>query len=126
MLRNLAICLVALLTGAGTVSAQSAASRSTTPTSAARSSPATPSAPNLASNQFTAEAEAKSHCPTDTVVWVNLGGSKAYHLSGDRYYGKTKKGAYMCQKEADQSGYHTAGGRATAAAGKSTSTEPTK
>jgi hypothetical protein len=123
MLRSLTICLVALLAGTGTVSAQSPASRST---GAAHPSFATPSAPNLASNQFTAEAEAKSHCPTDTVVWVNLGGSKAYHLSGDRYYGKTKKGAYMCQKEADQSGYHTAGGRATAAGGKNTSTKPAK
>lgn len=64
---------------------------------------------------------AKSHCSGDTVVWVNLGGSKAYHMSGDRYYGKTKKGAYMCQKEADQSGYHAAGSHAATA-----KTTPTK
>ena len=69
---------------------------------------------SLASNQFPEESAAKSHCLGDTVVWVNLGGSKAYHTTGDKYYGKTKEGAYMCQKEADQSGYHAAGSRAAA------------
>jgi hypothetical protein len=77
----------------------------------------------LASNQFSDESAAKSHCPGDTVVWVNLGGSKTYHMSNDRYYGKTKRGAYMCEKEADQSGYHEAG---HARAAKSTSTRTTK
>jgi hypothetical protein len=98
------------------VLAQSTTLRPTAPVTAAHRYPAKPSTPpNLASNQFSEESAAKSHCPGDTVVWVNLGGSKAYHLSGDKYYGKTKEGAYMCQKEADQSGYHTAGHRTAAA-----------
>ena len=42
----------------------------------------------LASNHFSSE-QAEAHCPADTIVWVNLGGSKAYHTSSDRYYGKT-------------------------------------
>ena len=70
--------------------------------------PATGSA-TAGADQFSSEAAAKSHCPGDTVVWVNLGGSKAYHTAGTKYYGKTKHGAYMCQKEADQSGFHAGG-----------------
>jgi len=52
----------------------------------------------LASNQFTKEADAKAHCPGDTVVWANLS-SKIYHYSDNKNYGKGKSGAYMCEKE---------------------------
>ena len=78
----------------------------------------------LASNQFSSEQAAKAHCPADTIVWVNLGGSKAYHTSSDRYYGKTKHGAYMCQKEAEQTGFHAPGARASKTATKTTNTKP--
>jgi hypothetical protein len=116
MLKIVAISIVALLAGSGAALAQSTTPRPTAPVTAAHPSPAKPSTPsNLASNQFSEESAAKSHCPGDTVVWVNLGGSKAYHVSGDKYYGKTKEGAYMCQKEADQSGYHAVGRRAATA-----------
>lgn len=124
MLKTIAICVAALLAGSATVLAQSATPRSTAP-GAAHSSPMKPSAPtNLASNQFPEEGAAKSHCAGEPVVWVNLSGSKAYHMSGDKFYGKTKTGAYMCQKEADQSGYHAAGSRAAVA--KTTPTKATK
>jgi hypothetical protein len=121
MLKTIAICVAALFAGSVTVLAQSATPRPTAP-GAMHSSPMKPGAPsNLASNQFSDESAARSHCAGDPVVWANLGGSKAYHTSDDRYYGKTKKGAYMCQKEADQSGYHAAGSRAAKA-----KTTPTK
>jgi hypothetical protein len=50
-----------------------------------------------ASGQFPTEAQAKASCPGDTVVWANLD-SKIYHYAGYRYYGTTKQGAYMCEK----------------------------
>ena len=50
-------------------------------------------------NQFVVEAQAKAHCPSDTVVWANLN-SKVYHFSGNKLYGSTKDGAYMCEKDA--------------------------
>jgi hypothetical protein len=124
MLRTFAICIVALLAATGPVLAQSATSRPAGAASPAHPSATAPS--TLASDQFSSEEAAKSHCPADTVVWVNLGGSKAYHVSGDKYYGKTKHGAYMCQKEADQSGFHAAGRRASPSAAKSTSTKAPK
>lgn len=57
------------------------------------------SGPTLEAGQFADEASAKARCPTDTVVWVNLP-SKVYHFAGNRSYGTTKRGAYMCEKEA--------------------------
>jgi hypothetical protein len=53
----------------------------------------------LEAGQFSDEASAKARCPSDTVVWVNLP-SKIYHFAGTRNYGTTKRGAYMCEKEA--------------------------
>jgi hypothetical protein len=69
--------------------------------------------PPASSTRFTDEAAAKEHCPTDTVVWMNTS-SKVYHLAGTSLYGKTKKGAYSCQKDADQSGFHVAKGEVAA------------
>jgi hypothetical protein len=62
-----------------------------------------PSAPKgsatMEAGQFVDEASAKARCPTDTVVWVNLP-SKIYHFAGTKSYGTTKRGAYMCEREA--------------------------
>ncbi len=49
-------------------------------------------------NQFATEAQAKSHCPSDTVVYVNLS-SKIYHFAGHKDYGNLKNGTYMCEKD---------------------------
>jgi hypothetical protein len=62
-------------------------------------SPATKSEATLEAGQFADDASAKARCPTDTVVWVNLP-SKVYHFAGTKSYGTTKRGAYMCEKEA--------------------------
>jgi hypothetical protein len=52
---------------------------------------------------FTSEQEAQQHCPADSVVWLNVP-TGIYHLKGERWYGRTKHGAYVCEKEADQAG----------------------
>ncbi len=53
---------------------------------------------------FATESGAQKHCPNDTVVWLNTN-SGIYHLKGERWYGRTKHGAYVCEKEADAAGY---------------------
>ena len=62
--------------------------------------------------QYSSEAAATSACSGDTVVWANAS-SKALHMSGDKYYGKTKHGFYTCQKQALASGYHVGGKHGT-------------
>jgi hypothetical protein len=38
------------------------------------------------------------------VVWLNIASGIYYH-KGDRWYGRTKRGAYTCEKEAIKAGY---------------------
>jgi hypothetical protein len=69
-----------------------------TPTKMAKVSPAATGA-----GEFTSEGDAKGHCPSDTVVWVNTKSHK-YHYAGHRSYGTTKRGAYMCEADAKGAG----------------------
>lgn len=52
---------------------------------------------------FDTEASAQRHCAHDIVVWLNTK-TGIYHESGMRWFGRTKQGAYVCQKEADSAG----------------------
>jgi hypothetical protein len=52
---------------------------------------------------FPTEQQAQRHCPADVVVWLNLP-SGVYHFKGQRWYGATKSGAFVCKGEADAAG----------------------
>lgn len=54
-------------------------------------------------DQFATEGDAKAHCGSQTVVWLNTS-SHVYHFAGTRDYGHTKAGSYMCQSDADKVG----------------------
>jgi hypothetical protein len=69
--------------------------------------PRTAAAPPTAAGQFSTEAQAKARCPSDTVVWVNTD-SNIYHFATGRNYGKTKSGAYMCERDATAAGARAA------------------
>lgn len=56
------------------------------------------------SQTFDDPSTAQSQCPNDTVVWVNSN-SGIYHMPGERWYGNTENGFYMCQQAADAAGY---------------------
>jgi hypothetical protein len=84
---------------------------SAAPPPSARVTPAPTRAPATgvpaAPGQFATEAEAKFHCPGDTVVWANLE-SKIYHFNGNKNYGNTKNGAYMCERDSASAGFRAA------------------
>lgn len=46
----------------------------------------------------------------DVKVWVNTG-SGVYHCPGTRWYGNTKAGEYMTQKQAQDKGHRPAYGK---------------
>jgi len=57
-----------------------------------------------------AVAAAEQKGKPDTKVWVNTS-SKVYHCPGTRWYGKTKAGEYMTQKQAQEKGNRPAYGK---------------
>jgi hypothetical protein len=56
---------------------------------------ATALSPSAALANFPTDAQAQQHCPANTVVWLNLP-TGIYHLKGERWYGQTKSGAFVC------------------------------
>jgi hypothetical protein len=74
------------------------------PSSSSDANHSNPSA-NTPSDQTTFDnpGDAQQHCPNDTVVWVNTR-SGIYHMPGQRWYGNTEEGDYMCQQDADSAG----------------------
>jgi hypothetical protein len=56
---------------------------------------------------YKTEAEAKTACGMGAVVW-HATGSKAYHTAKSKYFGKTKHGAYVCEKAAMEDHLHAA------------------
>jgi hypothetical protein len=76
-------------------------------------------AAQLRQGQYATEAEAKTSCGSDAVVWANLR-SKVYHDSSSKNYGATKSGAYMCERDSVAAGFH--GPKAVKAAAKPAST----
>ncbi len=53
--------------------------------------------------KFESETQAQHHCPNDIVVWLNLP-TMIWHTKGERWYGVTKNGAYVCREEAAAEG----------------------
>ena len=58
---------------------------------------------SYALDQFQNEQQARKHCPGETVAWLNIP-TGIFHYKGQRWYGRTKDGAYVCVKEAVKEG----------------------
>jgi hypothetical protein len=84
----------------GTLQAPSATTATTKPLATASTS----RRPAATLAKYKTEADAKDACGSDPIVWANTS-SKILHASGDKYYGHTKHGAYVCQSAAQKAGY---------------------
>ena len=54
---------------------------------------------------FRTEEQAQTHCPKDTVVWIDPQ-SAMYYFKGSGSYGRSTAGRYACRGEADLAGMH--------------------
>jgi hypothetical protein len=94
--------------------APAAAATTTTTTTAAAPSPMTKPMKKHhmsgyvvpTSEKFSSLTAAQAHCPGDTVVWVNTGHGSVFHTASSKYFGKSKHGAYACEKAAMEAGLH--------------------
>ena len=78
------------------------------PAASTSSKATTGAAPSTAgAYQYKTEAQAKARCRSGTVVWSNLE-SKIYHFAGNKDYGHTQNGAYMCEADATREGMRAA------------------
>lgn len=98
----LAISGIAAVSSISPALAQMAPMASMAPVTAKK--PARAAVPST--EKFSTAAAAAKHCPGDIVVWSTFSKSKAFHLSTSKLFGKTKHGAYVCEKDAVAAGYH--------------------
>jgi len=70
-----------------------------------------PASPRPRSPSPSGEAKGEQAGNPDAKVWVNTN-SGVYHCPGARWYGNTKQGEYMTQKQAQEQGYRAAYGNA--------------
>ncbi len=96
MLAALALSLVAC--GGGRKASTTAASPVASPASAMYKHAKT------AGVTGTAQPVPSMNCGGSEPVWVNER-SHVFHLAGDPYYGRTKHGKYMCERDAAKAGY---------------------
>jgi hypothetical protein len=59
--------------------------------------------PAFAQTEYQDQQTAQSHCPNDTIVWLNTR-TDVYHFQGERWYDNTEEGAFVCEKDADANG----------------------
>jgi hypothetical protein len=87
------------------------ASTTNGPAASPAASPATSSYGNAKSGNAgalgTAEPVPALDCGGTQPVWVNER-SHVFHPAGDPYYGRTKHGKYMCERDAAKAGYRPA------------------
>jgi hypothetical protein len=63
--------------------------------------------PMRASGSTLHKSAASLHCRSSAPVWATSR-TKVYYVKGDRRYGRTDRGGYICERDAVRDGYHAA------------------
>ncbi|HLI95272.1 MAG TPA: hypothetical protein VKT72_04180 [Candidatus Baltobacteraceae bacterium] len=66
-----------------------------------------PLSPMHGRNDLLATSPSELRCVSAERLWVNTH-THVYHLPGDPYYGRTKFGGYLCERDAVREGYRAA------------------
>jgi hypothetical protein len=53
---------------------------------------------------FRYEAQARRHCPVDTIIWLDFR-KEVYYLKRQKRYGHGSTGSFVCQEEARAGGF---------------------
>lgn len=53
---------------------------------------------------FRHESQAQRHCPSDVIVWLDLG-KGIYYAKQQRRYGRGFTGSFVCREQARSNGY---------------------
>jgi hypothetical protein len=61
-------------------------------------------APSIGSQVYHVQATHQASSVANVTVWVNLD-TGIYHYKGERWYGRTRHGKYMTEKDAIAAGY---------------------
>jgi hypothetical protein len=103
------LALIAVMGMAGTAQAHKKKATNSTTTSSTMSKKSTMKKMTMKGHLagYKSETEAKAACGMGGVAW-HATGSKAFHVAGSKYFGKTKHGAYVCEKSALSDGLHKA------------------
>jgi hypothetical protein len=100
--QTMMVCVSSVLLVRAATFAFAQSTTTTTATTKTKKSKSTKAAATTAANATDAQiAAAKS----SGQVWVNTG-TKVYHDSSSEFYGKTKAGKFMAEKDAIAAGYH--------------------
>lgn len=100
------LLLIAALAFALSACGQKAYTRTTAVTPApVESGPLHGSSGNSAA--MLAASPSSLHCGTQAPVWANER-TKVYHRQGDRLYGHTRHGGYICEQDAVRAGFRAA------------------
>jgi hypothetical protein len=107
--QTMMVCVISVLLVRAATFAFAQSTTTTTATTKTKKSKSTKAAATTAAKKSETTANATdaqiAAAKSSGQVWVNTG-TKVYHDSSSEFYGKTKAGKFMAEKDAIAAGYH--------------------
>ena len=107
MIKRIVVCIAVMAVLAGCGHKASTRTTTTVNSPAPAASAAAMGTESGAAAASQAPVPSSMDCGGAQPVWINEK-THVYHTAGDPYYGKTKHGRYLCERDARKEGYHAA------------------